>query len=63
MQQVAPLTDCEFEQFQRFIHEAAGISLSDAKKPLVPTAPGSFAPTTGDTARRPSASIRRTRVT
>jgi len=35
MQPVAPLTDCEFVQFQRFIHEAAGISLSDAKKPLV----------------------------
>jgi len=35
MQQVSPLTDREFVQFQRFIHEAAGISLSDAKKPLV----------------------------
>jgi chemotaxis protein methyltransferase CheR len=35
MQTVAPLTDLEFVQFQRFIHEAAGISLSDAKKPLV----------------------------
>jgi len=35
MQPVAPLTDCEFVQFQRFIHEAAGISLSEAKKPLV----------------------------
>lgn len=35
MQPVAPLTDREFVQFQRFIHEAAGISLSDAKKPLV----------------------------
>ena len=34
-QQVAPLTDHEFVQFQRFIHEAAGIALSDAKKPLV----------------------------
>jgi chemotaxis protein methyltransferase CheR len=32
---VSPLTDREFVQFQRFIHEAAGISLSDAKKPLV----------------------------
>lgn len=35
MQAVSPLTDREFVQFQRFIHEAAGISLSDAKKPLV----------------------------
>lgn len=35
MQPVVPLTDREFVQFQRFIHEAAGISLSDAKKPLV----------------------------
>jgi chemotaxis protein methyltransferase CheR len=35
MQAVTPLTDREFVQFQRFIHEAAGISLSDAKKPLV----------------------------
>lgn len=35
MQSVAPLTDREFVQFQRFIHEAAGISLSEAKKPLV----------------------------
>lgn len=35
MQHVSPLTDCEFVQFQRFIHDAAGISLSDAKKPLV----------------------------
>jgi chemotaxis protein methyltransferase CheR len=35
MPPVAPLTDGEFVQFQRFIHEAAGISLSDAKKPLV----------------------------
>lgn len=35
MPALAPLTDCEFVQFQRFIHEAAGISLSDAKKPLV----------------------------
>jgi len=35
MQPVSPLTDREFVQFQRFIHDAAGISLSDAKKPLV----------------------------
>ncbi|WP_374586403.1 protein-glutamate O-methyltransferase CheR [Pseudoduganella sp.] len=35
MQPVTPLTDGEFVQFQRFIHEAAGIALSDAKKPLV----------------------------
>lgn len=35
MQAVAPLTDGEFAQFQRFIHDAAGIALSDAKKPLV----------------------------
>ena len=35
MQAVTPLTDGEFLQFQRFIHEAAGIALSDAKKPLV----------------------------
>ncbi|WP_342120917.1 CheR family methyltransferase [Pseudoduganella sp. OTU4001] len=35
MHPVTPLTDREFVQFQRFIHEAAGISLSDAKKPLV----------------------------
>jgi chemotaxis protein methyltransferase CheR len=35
MQTVSPLTDREFLQFQRFIHDAAGISLSDAKKPLV----------------------------
>ncbi len=35
MPQVTPLTDREFVQFQRFIHEAAGISLSEAKKPLV----------------------------
>jgi chemotaxis protein methyltransferase CheR len=35
MQSVTPLTDSEFVQFQRFIHDAAGIALSDAKKPLV----------------------------
>ncbi|MCE3264570.1 MAG: protein-glutamate O-methyltransferase CheR [Pseudoduganella sp.] len=35
MQSVTPLTDGEFVQFQRFIHDAAGILLSDAKKPLV----------------------------
>lgn len=35
MQAVTPLTDGEFLQFQRFIHEVAGIALSDAKKPLV----------------------------
>lgn len=29
------ITDREFERFQRFIHEAAGISLSTAKKALV----------------------------
>lgn len=35
MQAVAPLTDGEFVQFQRFIRDVAGIALSDAKKPLV----------------------------
>lgn len=35
MQPIAQLTDGEFVRFQRFIHEAAGISLSPAKKPLV----------------------------
>lgn len=30
-----PLSDAELAQFQRFIHEAAGISLSTAKKALV----------------------------
>ncbi|OZI66988.1 CheR family methyltransferase [Bordetella genomosp. 11] len=30
-----PINDKEFAQFQRFIHEAAGITLSDAKKALV----------------------------
>ncbi|XLZ67924.1 protein-glutamate O-methyltransferase CheR [Massilia sp. SR12] len=35
MQVVTPLTDSEFVQFQRFIRDAAGIALSDAKKPLV----------------------------
>ncbi len=34
-QPVSPLTDREFVQFQRFIHESAGISLSESKKPLV----------------------------
>ena len=29
------ITDKEFSQFQRFIHEAAGINLSPAKKALV----------------------------
>lgn len=32
---MTPITDAEFLQFQRFILEAAGISLSDAKKALV----------------------------
>ncbi|OEC35136.1 SAM-dependent methyltransferase [Pseudomonas sp. 21C1] len=31
----AALSDREFEQFQRLIHQIAGIHLSDAKKPLV----------------------------
>ena len=31
----AALSDREFEQFRRFIHEAAGISMSGAKKALV----------------------------
>lgn len=30
-----PITDAEFAQFQRFIFEAAGISMADAKKALV----------------------------
>jgi chemotaxis protein methyltransferase CheR len=30
-----PITDTEFAQFQRFIFEAAGISMADAKKALV----------------------------
>lgn len=33
--QVRPITDGEFAQFQRFIFEAAGISMADAKKALV----------------------------
>ncbi len=32
---VVDITDQEFIQFQRFIYEAAGITLSSAKKPLV----------------------------
>ena len=30
-----PITDAEFAQFQRFIFNAAGISMADAKKALV----------------------------
>ncbi len=30
-----PITDAEFAKFQRFIYEAAGISMADAKKALV----------------------------
>ncbi|MGE8500367.1 MAG: CheR family methyltransferase [Pseudomonas sp.] len=33
--QATTLSDNEFEQFRRMIHEIAGISLSEAKKPLV----------------------------
>ena len=33
--QVNQITDAEFAQFQRFIFEAAGISMADAKKALV----------------------------
>lgn len=33
--QANPITDAEFAQFQRFIFEAAGISMADAKKALV----------------------------
>lgn len=33
--QAKPITDAEFAQFQRFIFEAAGISMADAKKALV----------------------------
>jgi chemotaxis protein methyltransferase CheR len=33
--QVKPISDAEFAQFQRFIFEAAGISMADAKKALV----------------------------
>ena len=33
--QAKPITDAEFAQFQRFIFEAAGISITDAKKALV----------------------------
>jgi chemotaxis protein methyltransferase CheR len=32
---MTPITDAEFSQFQRFIFEAAGISMADAKKALV----------------------------
>lgn len=32
---MTPITDVEFTQFQRFIFEAAGISMADAKKALV----------------------------
>lgn len=35
MMSTIDITDHEFVQFQRFIYEAAGISLSAAKKPLV----------------------------
>ena len=31
----APLSDGEFRQFRELIHRIAGISLSEAKKPLV----------------------------
>jgi chemotaxis protein methyltransferase CheR len=30
--QLAPISDAEFAQFQRFIFDAAGITMSDAKK-------------------------------
>ena len=33
--QANPITDAEFAQFQRFIFDAAGISMADAKKALV----------------------------
>ncbi len=33
--QTIRISDAEFAQFQRFIHEAAGITLSDAKRSLV----------------------------
>jgi chemotaxis protein methyltransferase CheR len=33
--QVKPISDAEFGQFQRFIFDAAGISMADAKKALV----------------------------
>ncbi len=33
--QPIPITDAEFGQFQRFIFNAAGISMADAKKALV----------------------------
>jgi chemotaxis protein methyltransferase CheR len=32
---ISPITDQEFKQFQRFIYEAAGITLSSAKQALV----------------------------
>ena len=32
---IKPITDTEFAQFQRFIFDAAGISMADAKKALV----------------------------
>ena len=35
MQQMNPITDSEFRQFQAFIFDAAGISLAPAKKALV----------------------------
>ena len=33
--QIKPINDAEFAQFQRFIFEAAGITMADAKKALV----------------------------
>jgi len=32
---IQPISTAEFAQFQRFIFEAAGISMTDAKKALV----------------------------
>lgn len=32
---MSEITDAEFAQFQRFIHEAAGITLASTKKPMV----------------------------
>ena len=32
---ITQITDAEFAQFQRFIFQAAGISMADAKKTLV----------------------------
>src|SRR6266540_1475551 len=35
-QSIRPLSDREFHRFQRMIHDASGIALSDAKRALIP---------------------------